>query len=292
VRIRLWGLSGLAVTETRRAAPRPIAVYPAVARLRHVPRPSRTLSSFGNYVSVRLGEGIEPGEVRPFVPGDRTRRINWRASLRRGELYVTDFHEERNADVVLLLDALSDTGASPHSTLDLSVRAAAALARAYLARRDRVGLVEFGGYLRWIDPATGERQGEVLVEALLQAATHFSYVVPQLDRLPGRILPRQALVIALTPLIDERFSTAAIDLAARGFEVIALVISPVEPLRRVLARSLIDNIACRLWAIEWRQRVDALRQRGLNVVEWQPDTPLDAALAPLAGFRPRWAARR
>jgi uncharacterized protein (DUF58 family) len=262
-----------------------------------VPRPVRTQLSFGNYVSRLLGEGIEPGEIRPFLPGDRTRRINWRVSLRRQQLYVTQFHEERNADVVLLLDALSDTGAAPYSTLDASVRAAAALAGAYLARKDRVGFVEFGGFLRWINPATGRRQGAALVESLLPAATHFSYVVPQLDRLPARVLPRQALVIALSPLSDERFVTALIDLAARGFDVVVLAVSPIEATRLVLAGSLLDDVACRLWAIERQVRLDGLRRQGLAIVEWHPGTPLDAALAPLSGAfgarsRPRSAARR
>lgn len=295
--VRLWDRSGMAVFESRHASPQPISVYPYVARIRHVPRPMRMQSSFGNYVSPRLGEGIEPGEIRPFLPGDRTRHINWRASLRRQQLYVTQFHEERNADVVLLLDALSETGAAPHSTLDLSVRAAAALANAYLARKDRVGFVEFGGFLRWIDPATGQRQGEVLVEGLLPAATHFSYVVPQLERLPARILPPQALVIALTPLLDGRFVKAVIDLAARGFDVIVLAVSPIEPTRRVLGRAALDDLACRLWAMEWQTRLDGLRRRGLAIVEWHPETPLEAVLAPLsaalgARSRPRSAARR
>lgn len=282
----------MAVSESRQVSPKPISVYPYVARIRHLPQPVRTQFSFGNYVSPRLGEGIEPGEIRPFLPGDRTRRINWRASLRRQQLYVTQFHEERNADVVLLLDTLSDTGPSPYSTLDVSVRAAAALANAYLVRKDRVGFVEFGGFLRWIDPGTGQRQGEVLVEGLLPAATHFSYVVPQLDRLPPRILPRQALVIALTPLLDERFVKAVIDLAARGFDVIVLAVSPIEPTRRVLGSSLLDEAACRLWTMEWRVKVDELRQRGLAIVEWRPDTSLEATLAPLARLRPRLAVRR
>ncbi|HTW54130.1 MAG TPA: DUF58 domain-containing protein [Stellaceae bacterium] len=290
--IRLWDRSGLSVIEMRRATSRPISVYPAVARIRRVPQPVRTQFSIGNYVSPRLGEGIEPGEIRRFLPGDRTRHINWRASLRRGQLYVTQFHEERNADVVLLLDALSETGAAPHSTLDLSVRAAAGIANAYLARKDRVGFVEFGAFLRWIDPATGRRQSDVLAEGLLPAATHFSYVVPQLDRLPGRMLPRQALVIALTPLLDERFVTAVIDLMARGFDVIVLAISPIESTQRVLGRSPANDIACRLWEIEWREKADALRRRGLAILEWHPDMALEAALAPLARSRPRWAARR
>jgi uncharacterized protein (DUF58 family) len=290
--IRLWDRSGMAVCESRQTSPKPISVHPFVAMIRHVPRPVRTQFSFGNYVSPRLGEGIEPGEIRPFLPGDRTRHINWRASLRRGQLYVAQFHEERNADVVLLLDALSDTGAAPFSTLDASVRAAAALANAYLARKDRVGFVEFGGFLRWIKPATGQRHGEVLVEGLLPAATHFSYVVPQLDRLPARVLPPQALVIALSPLLDERFLKAVIDLAARRFDVVVLAVSPIEATRLVLGGSLLDDVACRLWAMEWQIKVAGLRRHGLAIVEWHLDTPLESTLAPMAGSRPRWAARR
>src|SRR5207302_4556144 len=169
-----WDRSGLAVYAPLQAKPKPVSVYPYVEPVRNLPRPVRTQFSFGNYVSRRVGEGIEPGDIRPFMPGDRTRHINWRASLRNQQLYVTRFHEENNADVVLLLDSLSETGEAPYSTLDLSVRAAAALATAYLARKDRVGFIEFGGFLRWINPATGRRQAEALVDALLPAATHFS----------------------------------------------------------------------------------------------------------------------
>lgn len=290
--LRLWDRSGMTISEARHVVPKPISVYPYVARIRQVPRPLRTQFSFGNYVSPQVGEGIEPGEIRPFVPGDRIRHVNWRASLRRGQLYVTRFHEERNADVVLLLDTLSESGARPYSTLDLCVRAAASLASAYLARKDRVGFLEFGGFLRWIDPGTGQRQGEVLVEALLPAATHFSYVVPRLDRLPPRVLPRNALVIALTPLLDERFINAINDLAARGFDLIVLAVSPIEPTRRAFGASAVNDLACRLWAVEWQAAADALRRRGLAISEWHPDTPLEAALAPLARSRPRWAARR
>ncbi len=290
--LRFWDGSGFTVTETRIDEPRGVAVYPFIERIRQPPRPLQTQFSFGNYVSPQLGEGIEPGDMRPFLAGDRVRHINWRASLRRGQLYVTQFQEERNADVVLLLDALSETGAPAFSTLDFSVCAAAALAGAYLARKDRVGFLEYGGYLRWIDPATGRRQRQAIVEALLPAATHFSYVVPQLDRLPRRVLPRQALVIAVTPLLDERFGDAVIDLVHRRFDVLVLAVSPIEPLRRILNASPIDQLALRIWAIEWQAAADRLRAHGLAVLEWRPGTPLDVALQPLARWRPRWAARR
>jgi uncharacterized protein (DUF58 family) len=292
LQLRFCDHSGLWTAESQFKDPKAISVYPFIAPVHYVPRPLRTQSSFGNYAARRVGEGIEPGEIRPFVPGDRVRRVNWRASLRRGQLYVTQFHEERNADIVLLLDSLSETGARPRSTLDFCVRAGAALAAAYLGRKDRVGFIEYGGYLRWLNPATGRRQKENLVEALLPASVHFSYTVKQLDYLPARVLPPQALVIALSPLVDQRFIDTAIDLAARGFDLVVIAVSPIEPARWALRHSPIDELACRLWAIEWRRSIEALRRRGLVIVEWHPDAPLDAVLAPFARFRPRWAARR
>jgi hypothetical protein len=69
-------------------------------------------------------------------------------------------------------------------------------------------------------------------------------------------------------------------------------VSPIEPTRRVVSASTLDDIACRLWAMEWRVRLDELRGRGLAIVEWHPDTLLETVLAPLSGSRPRWAAQR
>ena len=115
----VWDRSGLSVCEgTARLGSylglsRPSSMHPACSTADCERR-----FSFGNYVSSRVGDGIEPGEIRPFMPGDRIRHINWRASLRRQQLYVTQYHEERNADIVLLLDTLSDTGAPPCSTVD------------------------------------------------------------------------------------------------------------------------------------------------------------------------------
>jgi len=282
----------MTVCEGYHADPHAISVYPSIVTIKYVPSPMRTQISFGNYLSSRVGEGIEPGEIRAFMPGDRSRRINWRASLRLQQLYVTQHHEERNADVVLMLDTLSEVGLPPCSTIDLSIRAAAALANAYVARKDRVGLIVFGGALSWIKPATGLRQAEALLEGMLPAANHFTYVVPQLDRLPSRILPPQAMIVAISPLLDNRFISAVADLTARGFDVIVIAVSPIEPTRRGLSGSWLDEMGCRLWGIEWRDEIDELRQQGLVILEWHLGAPLDAVLAPLARLRRRRIAHR
>jgi uncharacterized protein (DUF58 family) len=280
--VRISDDSGLLVDEAIVDSPLEIETYPRIPGIRQLPRPGRTRSSFGNYVARPYGTGLEPGEVRLFAPGDRVRHINWPASLRLRQLYVTQFHQERSADVVLLLDTLAETGAPPESSLDASVRAVAALAAAYIARKDRVGLVEFGGYLRWLKPAAGRRQLERLLRAAVPAAQVFSYMARSLDHVPATALPRQALVIAVSPLIDERFTRTVVDLAGRGYDVVLLAVSAVELTRRVLPDTAVRDVACALWKLELAERVQQLRHQGITVVEWQPEQPLDTALAALA----------
>jgi uncharacterized protein (DUF58 family) len=104
---------------------------------------------------------------------------------------------------------------------------------------------------------------------------------------PPRILPPRALVVALSPLLDSRFVDAVADLMARRFDVVLLSVSPVEVTRAVLRVSPLEDLACRLWALEHRVQLEALRRRGLEVLEWTPAEPLERALAPLARRRRR-----
>ena len=284
---REWDRAGLHASETSVRVAGPLRVYPRRLPLRRLPRPRRTQTSVGNYVSSRVGEGLEPGDIREFAPGDRIRHVNWRASLRFGRLFVTQHQQERNADVILMLDTLVEAGAPPETTLDASVRAAASLAGAYLARKDRVGLIEYGGPFRWVRPGTGSVHRERLVEALLRADVVFSYVRGDVGLVPRRVLPPQALVIAISPLLDTHFEKAVIDLAARGFDLVILSPSPIPLVRRAIPESPSVDLACRLWALERRARAAALDRLGLAVVEWDTRESLEAALAPFSRSRRR-----
>jgi uncharacterized protein (DUF58 family) len=283
--LRLWGPLGLAAAEARYRAPQTVAVYPPLAPLRHPPRPLRTQTYAGNYVSPAQGEGIEPGDIRAFAPGDHVRHVNWRATLRLGTLHVTQHHRERNADVVLMLDTLSEVGAPGATVVDAAVRGAATLAAAYLARKDRVGLIEYGGQLRWVRPGSGRAQLQRLLDTLLDASVVFTYVTRDVDLIPPRILPPQALIVALSPLLDARFVRAATDLSARGFDLVVIAVSPVASARAAVRGGRVADLAARLWSLERRVQIDELRRRGLTIVDWDGIEPLDAALATLR--RPR-----
>ncbi|MGP8432754.1 DUF58 domain-containing protein [Paraburkholderia fungorum] len=279
VMIRLSDATGLWTHDMEVQTAAEAVVYPQVIALRHIPRPARSRAAFGNHVSTQPGEGIEPAEVRPFVAGDLARHINWPASLRRQQLYVTQFNTERSADVILLVDTFAVAGVRPRSTLDACSRAAAALAVSCIARRDRVGMIELGGYLRWLRPRSGRAQLDRVLGTILPSEVVFTYVSHRLDYVPRAALPPQALVIAVTPLIDARFENATLDLVHRGYQVVILAVDSLAFMRDALPKSRLSQTALRLWALERERHVRALRRRGVPVVEWDPDQPLAAALA-------------
>ena len=116
----------------------------------------------------------------------------------------------------------------------------------------------------------------------------FTYVAKDLDLVPPRVLPPQALVIALSPLLDARFVQAAENLAARGFDLVVLAVDPVAATRAALAPTALVDAACRLWRLERAIRLDALAARGLRVLRWDAEEPLEVALARVpARRRPR-----
>src|SRR2546429_373132 len=129
--------------ETRRQLP--LRVYPRPETVRRLLQPAETQVFAGNQVSRQKGEGIEFADIRPFVPGDRVRRVNWRASARRGHLQVNEMRPERNADVVLFLDTFTELRADGDSSVEMAVRAAARLVDAQLRRAGPGRLVSFGG---------------------------------------------------------------------------------------------------------------------------------------------------
>jgi uncharacterized protein (DUF58 family) len=267
-------------TDARRA----IKVFPRTETLRALVRPAQTQLHFGNQVARQTGGGIEFSELRPFVPGDRVRSIDWKATARRGSPWVRERHPERNTDVVIFLDTFSDVWTGGRSSsLERAVRAAATVADAYLARRDRVGVVGFGGILRWLEPAMGARQRYRIVDALLGTEVAVSYAWKGIDVIPARTLPPKALVLAITPLLDERSISALFDLRGRGFDVAVIEVPPIPP--AVGQADPIASLARRLWIMERQVLRRRLQRIGVAVSEWPEDEFLQRPVWDVEAYR-------
>ncbi len=296
VAARLWGAHsigplylrardplGLASWEGVLARPPNVRVYPTEDTLRRIVQPRDTQVFSGSEVARRKGEGIEFADVRPWASGDVLKRVNWRASARRGELWVNESHPERNTDVILFVDSFADARHGGEGTLDLAVRATAALADAYIHRRDRVGLISFGGILRWLLPGMGTVQLYRIIDALLDTEVILSYYWTEIDVLPRRTLPPNALVIALSPLLDRRSVGAMLDLRARGVDLAVIDISPVPFIARPPGG--LDAVAYDIWTLRRDALRHRLRQAGVAVAEWRDDEPLQAVLEEVRSFR-------
>jgi len=276
VHLRVGDAAGLLVWEETLEKGSNLRIYPRPEELRELVGPRETQLFTGNRVSRAKGEGLEFADLREFVPGDRIRRINWRASARRGELWVNEFHAERNADVILFLDSFVDARRGDRGTLDEAVRAAATLTERYLLEKDRVGLVNFGGVLNWLRPGTGLVQRYRIVEALLNTEITLSYAWKEIDVLPRGTLPPKALVLALTPLLDDRAIGALLDLRARGFDLVIVEVSPL-PYAETPPGEL-GELAFRLWKLRREGRRSQYESAGAPVVEWLEGTPLTSVL--------------
>jgi uncharacterized protein (DUF58 family) len=256
-----------------------LRVFPHVDRLAAGLRPFDTQLLVGNHRSRAVGDGIEFASVRAFVHGDSVRRVNWRVTTRRGRLHVNEHHLERNADVVLFLDTFADAGPPGQSSLDRSVRGAAALARDALARKDRVGLVGFGGTVSWLRAGMGRAQLLRLLLGLLDVNIALSYAWKDVSVLPRRALPPGALVVAFSPLVDERALAVLADLRARGY---ALVVIDTLDERQVEATPGAEGeVAHRLWRFARAEGRAELAAVGAAVTSYVDGEDVSAALARL-----------
>jgi uncharacterized protein (DUF58 family) len=260
-----------------------LRVLPAAETLERLARASRTGIVAGSRVAAAKAEGFEFADIRAFVPGDRRRDVNWRATARRGELRVNDRHPERSTDVVLMIDAFPSAG------LASAVRATVALATAYLGERDRVGLVRFGTTLEWLTPGMGARQLYRIVDVLLEASVLRGVAWESLRRLPNQALPSTALVIAVTPLADLYSMSAVTQIAAQGLRVAVVEIAADSVVAPGPAPA--DQLAYAMWLLELEENRDRFRDRGVPIVAWNIREPLAPVIEEVAAFQ-RYARHR
>ena len=272
----------LVTWESRFEERQRLKAYPTPLTVQRVLSPLQTQAFAGSEVARTKGDGVEYADLRDFVPGDRVRAINWRASARRQGLVVNERHPERNTDVVLFLDSFADVRRDESSVLEEAVRAAASLATRYLERRDRVGLVGFGGVLRWLQPGLGTTQRYRLIETMIETGVEPTYTWRDVNLLPARILPPASLVVGLSPLVDQRFVAALEDLRGRRFDVAVVEVDPVPLVEPGPTET--DRLAYRMWLLEReviRARLVAL---GIGVATWGEDD-LDTVLQEVMTYR-------
>lgn len=263
-------------------------VLPPVDPLPAGPLPPRAAGLVGAHRSRRAGDSTDLRDIRPFAPGDRLRRVDWRVSLRAGfphsgALHVREHHADTDADVVLALDTrvevgaqlgdwVSSTGAAagsaardaPVSSLDTAVRVAASLAASYLRQGDRVGLADLGRPQLYLRPGSGARQLLRLRHRLVVSARLAGWSPRPV--LAQQLVPAGAMVVVLSPFLDDAVAQLAVVAARRGNLVVAVDVLP-QPLAADPETPWGPAVLALVRA-ERRARLEGLAWHGVPVLHW------------------------
>ncbi len=111
----------------------------------------------GNHLGLVPGPGSEPGEARPYQPGDDVRRMDWAVTARTTEPHIRETIADRELETWLAIDlsASLDFGTAACDKRELAVAATAAVAHLTRGGGNRIGaVVATGAELRTI-PARG-----------------------------------------------------------------------------------------------------------------------------------------
>ena len=186
----------------------------------------------GEYHAVFRGRGIEFDELRPYIPGDDVRSIDWKALARTGNPLIRRYREDRDLTVLFVVDvsASQRAGAMKQSKADLAAEICAVLAMAAIRNKDRVGLLLFASKPeRYVRPSGGATHVLRVVREMLWAhpKTTGTDIGAALEYLTG-VQRRRATVFLVSDFLAE-VDSRQLRAAARRHDIIAIrVREPID----------------------------------------------------------------
>ncbi len=284
IAIRYLSPLGLLARQEEIAVVQHVDVYPdvhAARALELMRRQGREDARMGSLL-VRGGE-TEFERLRGYQIGDEPKRIDWRATARRGDVTVRQYQTESNQNIVFALDiGRGMLGESEGlSYVDRALNASLLAADVALRTGDRAGLLVFDDApKRYLAPVGGKSGGQRLIRAVYEldanlAATDYRGALAFLRAQSHA----RSLVIIFTQLLDARSGN---DLSAsvrslmprhvplvvlmRDVEVERAATAPIEGEIDVYERAAAGE------ALAWRDSlISKLRRDGVFVIDTRPD---------------------
>jgi len=284
VQLRINSLLGLWQFQTLSAEAQQVRIYPNFASIVSFETlgQGQQIGQLGIHVMQRRGEGLDFHQLREFRVGDSLRQVDWRATSRLRKPISREYQEERDQDIIFLLDCgrrmRSQDGDLSHFDHTLN----ALLLTSYVALRqgDAVGLMTFAGDPRYVSPIKGKENLNLLLNQVydLHSTTQTSDYLKAAEELIARFRKR-SLIVIITNLReeDEEDLSAAIQLLKKYHLVM------VASLRENLIQDTIDQpvkhfnealLYCS--AVDWlqnRRRVlERVRRSGAVLADSEPET--------------------
>jgi len=212
VHVRLPSALGLFRRDLRFDATAEVRVYPAVADIKKYALLSRRLRvrEMGLRPHRMRGQGMEFARLREYHRDDDVRRIDWKATARRGRLISREYQVERCQNVVLMIDAgrMLTEEVDGIVKIEYVLNASLLLTRIAAQHDDRVGALVFTDRVERLTPL---RKGQGAVGAMAEALFDVQPKLCESDyegafRSLNTRVRKRALVVLFTNLVDQETS--------------------------------------------------------------------------------------
>lgn len=154
----------------------------------------------------RRGQGLDFHQLREYRRGDSLKQVSWKATAYRQTLISKEYQDERDQNLILLLDSGQRMRARDGNLdhFDHALNALLLISHIALHQGDNVGVLSFGQQQRWIPPQKGQSRQNVLLNGLydLQAQNCAPDYVAAAEQLT-RLQRKRALVVLITNSRDE-----------------------------------------------------------------------------------------
>lgn len=277
--------AGLLRRQARFAGAGPVKVYPNLVDVRKFDLLLRRnrLWELGLRATRQLGAGNEFERLRDYAPDDEYRRINWKATARRGKPISVEYETERSQNIYALLDVarMMRSPVGDVAKMDYAINAVLLLSYVAVQKGDRVGLLTFADtVLHTVAPRSGKAQFHRLLEQLY--AVEGQRVEPNYGVAFGEFAARQhkrGLVLVFTDLTGSISTDALVAQMVRlRRQHLPLLVTVADPAINRLANqpitdstSLYERTVAERVLAERRATLDRLRRQGVHTL----DAPAD-----------------
>ena len=200
-----WKLWELYINKGKREI---VKIYPnftnigTLSMLQH----GQQVNQMGIHVQQRRGEGVDFHQLREYRKGDSLTQIDWKATSRHVKLISKEYQDERDQDIIFLLDCGRRMRAQDGELSHFDHALNALLLTSYIALKqgDAVGMLSFAGDSRWISPIKGPTAINKLLNNIydLHSTTKTSDLLNAAEQLMVHHRKR-ALVILISNLREE-----------------------------------------------------------------------------------------
>lgn len=226
-----------------------ITVLPRVEEIGQIELMARRIGSWpGTIRSRSVGPGTEFYELRLYSPGDELRRINWKASAKKGRMVTNEFETERVTDVLVVLDCSEGvlSGLFSAEVEDFEVSLAASLCSQLLTQGNRVGILIYGAARTWLPPAFGKQQLLRILNSLTIAKAGRALVPIDfaVQTIVSAVLSSRSVIAFISPLLSDDTVEVIRNVTARGYSTMCLTPATEsrvtdEPRPKILARRIL-----------------------------------------------------